>query len=54
MTNAELKQIEEIKRVREALDNTNSRYLRRDYTKYLNRLIRELNEYRQYQKVVNE
>ena len=31
----------EIKRVKNALKNTESEYLKRDYTKYLKRLLRE-------------
>lgn len=46
MTNAEIKQIEEIKRVREAINKTNSSALRYQYEKHLRRLERELKEYR--------
>lgn len=37
--------MQEILRVREALKATTSRKLNHDYTKYLNRLERELKEY---------
>lgn len=48
MTNAEIEQLKEIKRVKEAMGKTDSHYLFLDYKKYLTRLIKELNEYRKY------
>lgn len=35
----------EMKRLRTAIKNTTSRYLKRDYTKALKRMTRELHEY---------
>lgn len=46
MTRTELRQIAEIERVEQALQKTRSKYLKRDYKKYLARLKRELPECR--------
>ena len=46
MTNAEKKHIEEMNRIREAINKTNSKALKYQYTKHLHRLKKELKEYR--------
>lgn len=42
--------ISDIKRIKEALNKTNSEYLKRDYTKALKRKYRELRQYDKYHK----
>lgn len=39
---------EEIRRVRDAIKNSNSPYLKRDYKKYLNELYKERSKYIKY------
>ena len=48
MDKAELNQITEINRVKDALTRTESKFLKRDYEKHLLRLRNELAEYRRY------
>lgn len=48
MDKAEKAQLKEIERVKEAIEKTNSEYLKRDYKKNLHCLRRELKEYRRY------
>lgn len=48
--NAEQKHIAEIKRVKAAIEKTNSPMLKNDYMKYLYTLKRELKEYRRFRK----
>lgn len=40
--------IEEIKRYQEAMNKTDSAYLKNDYSKKINRMIKELREYCHY------
>lgn len=47
--NAEEKQIAEIKRVKAAMQKTESKKLKKQYGKYLFRLENDLNEYRKWQ-----
>lgn len=47
MTNAEIQQEKEIARVKKAIKESKSEYLKKDYRKYLKTLINELREYRQ-------
>lgn len=42
---AAMRQVAEIKRVEEALQKTESKYLKRDYEKYLDTLKSDLKEY---------
>lgn len=42
--------IEEIKRYQDAITKTNSAYLKNDYAKRVNRMIKELREYCHYRK----
>lgn len=50
MDKAEMKHIEEIKRLEEAVGKTNSEYLRNDYMKAIKRMKRELKEYRRFKR----
>lgn len=45
---AVVRQLEEIKRVKEAIKKTDSPYLKQDYQKHLRRLENELREYCYY------
>lgn len=47
--NAEERQIAEIKRVKAAMQKTESKKLKKQYGKYLFRLESDLNEYRKWQ-----
>ena len=47
--NAEERQIAEIKRVKAAMQKTESKKLKKQYGKYLFRLENDLNEYRKWQ-----
>lgn len=42
------KHIEEMKRIRQAINNTESEYLKRDYLKALNQMQKDLDEYDMY------
>lgn len=45
---AAMRQIEEIKRLKEAIAKTDSKYLKRDYRKNIRRLEEDLKEYCSY------
>lgn len=42
------KHIEEMERIRQAIKNTKSEYLKRDYLKVLNQMQKDLSEYDMY------
>lgn len=46
--NAEKRHIAEMERLKEAMRNTNSQYLKRDYRKKLKKMEAELREYRKW------
>lgn len=48
MDKAEMKQLAEIDRMKEACRKTTSEYLRRDYKKSIKRMERDLREYRSW------
>jgi hypothetical protein len=50
MDKAEMRQLAEINRMKEACRKTTSEYLRRDYEKSINRMERELKEYRAWKR----
>lgn len=50
MDKAEIKQIEEIDRLKKACQKTSSRYLKADYQKAIRRMESELAEYRMWKR----